>query len=1032
MKTIPMKLLVVVALLAACWRAEASGTWTPLVNKAPGNVTALLLLTDGTVIINDSSTSWWRLTPDVHGSYVNGTWSNFPSMNHARLYYASQVLANGNVFIAGAEDGDTGSSTSAEVWNSQSNTWNLVPNTDYPFRDAISKLLPDGKVLVNPFAVDTVLYDPVSNTTAVGPPTVVPYQEESDWVHLPDESILTVDFGATTSERYIPSLNQWIQDTSTPVYLWDTAGEIGSFHLLPNGKVFCIGAAPLTAIYTPSGSTAPGTWVKGPAIPNNLGATDAPAASMVNGKILMTVDPTGTYNPPTTFYEYDYVANALTQVNGPAGTTLNTATYVCRMLALPDGSILFSDGGTQFYVYQPDGTPLAAGKPSIQTLTTNPDGSFHLTGTGFNGISEGAKYNDDAQMDTNWPIVRATNNASGNVYYAKTFGWNPGVVATGTAVMATNFSFPASLPPGTYSLVVVANGNSSDAVTFNPYGAPSQVAKPTFSPGGGTYTSAQTVIINDSTNGATIRYTTDGSTPSETNGTVYSVSISIGSTATLQAIAYKSGDTDSSVASATYTVSNGSGCTSESGTTNTTLSSAQTGTFTITWDATPSISGINATMSLCNGNQTAYANYACIARFYTNGVIDAYNGTGYNAASTIAYTGGTTYHFEMDVNVSAKTYTEYVTPAGGSKTLVGSNYVFRLGDTTLNTFNVDISGSGSVNICNLSLGGTPPPQVATPTFSPSSGTYTSAQSVTISDSTSGATIYYTTNGSTPTTSSTVYSSPISVSSGTVTIEALGAKSGDTNSAVASGTYTISISPPPQVATPTFSPGSGTYTSAQSVTISDSTSGATIYYTTNGSTPTTSSTVYSSPISVSSGTVTIEAMGAKSGDTNSAVASATYTINSSSGCITATVSGGWKNSSMPSQTGTFTATFDATPSASPTNAVVALSNGAQTAYANFACLARFNPSGDIDARNGGAYAAASTIPYSAGVSYHFRLVVNVSANIYSIYVTPAGGSELTVGLNYGFRISDTSLSYWGLYVDPSSGGAGTVTVCNFSP
>src|SRR5208283_2376674 len=82
---------------------------------------------------------------------------------------------------------------------------------------------------------------------------------------------------------------------------------------------------------------------------------------------------------------------------------------------------------------------------------------------------------------------------------------------------------------------------------------------------------------------------------------------------------------------------------------------------------------------------------------------------------------------------------------------------------------------------------------------------------------------------------------------------------------------------PQTATPTFNPAAGTYTSAQSVTISDTTSGATIYYTTDGTTPTTDSPVYSSPIPVNS-TETIEAIAAASGFSNSAVASATYTIN----------------------------------------------------------------------------------------------------------------------------------------------------------
>ena len=87
----------------------------------------------------------------------------------------------------------------------------------------------------------------------------------------------------------------------------------------------------------------------------------------------------------------------------------------------------------------------------------------------------------------------------------------------------------------------------------------------------------------------------------------------------------------------------------------------------------------------------------------------------------------------------------------------------------------------------------PPAQVATPTFSPAGGTYTSAQNVAISCATSGATIRYTTNGSDPTASSTTYSSAIKVSS-TTTIKAKAFKSGMTDSAVASATYTIK--PPP--------------------------------------------------------------------------------------------------------------------------------------------------------------------------------------------------------------------------------------------
>lgn len=84
----------------------------------------------------------------------------------------------------------------------------------------------------------------------------------------------------------------------------------------------------------------------------------------------------------------------------------------------------------------------------------------------------------------------------------------------------------------------------------------------------------------------------------------------------------------------------------------------------------------------------------------------------------------------------------------------------------------------------------------------------------------------------------------------------------------------------QVATPAFDPVAGTYSSAVSVTLSDATNGVAIYYTTDHTTPSKASTLYTGPITVSS-TTTIEAVAMKNGFSDSAIASATYVISSTS-------------------------------------------------------------------------------------------------------------------------------------------------------
>ena len=163
-------------------------------------------------------------------------------------------------------------------------------------------------------------------------------------------------------------------------------------------------------------------------------------------------------------------------------------------------------------------------------------------------------------------------------------------------------------------------------------------------------------------------------------------------------------------------------------------------------------------------------------------------------------------------------------------------------------------------------------KVKTPKIMPAGGEVESGTEVTITCATEGATIHYTTDGSTPTSASPTYSSPIAVNAD-ITIKAIAVKAEMTDSSVAKASYVVVL---PKVATPTFAPAAGEVLSGTEVAISCATAGATIYYTTDGSTPTTASTEYTAAIEVTAA-VTIKAIAVKAEMTDSAVATAAYTI-----------------------------------------------------------------------------------------------------------------------------------------------------------
>jgi hypothetical protein len=143
----------------------------------------------------------------------------------------------------------------------------------------------------------------------------------------------------------------------------------------------------------------------------------------------------------------------------------------------------------------------------------------------------------------------------------------------------------------------------------------------------------------------------------------------------------------------------------------------------------------------------------------------------------------------------------------------------------------------------------------------------------------------------------------------------------------------------------------------------------------------------------------------------------------------TNTGSWQNTRIGSLTSTFTATFDGTPHQANMDGVIGLSKGSANDYEDLAAIVRFNAQGFVDARNGADYQAASAVPYTAGMSYHFRLVVRVPQHTYDIFVTPATGAEQVIGTNFAFRAEQASVTALDtLAVDAR---VGSHMVCNFA-
>jgi len=344
------------------------------------------------------------------------------------------------------------------------------------------------------------------------------------------------------------------------------------------------------------------------------------------------------------------------------------------------------------------------------------------------------------------------------------------------------------------SIKFTINGTSghrriaSITVTYSS-GSQQTVSAPTFSLDEGTYNEEKSVEISCATEGATIYYTIDGNDPT-TNSTVYSGAIEISKTTTVKAIAVKEGYDNSEVATAIYTIT-----TPVSG-------------YTIDFE-----SSLNCyvdwefdNIGLHNSEITAHG-----GNYYGANVNDDDNGVATATIKTKKPVANPTlfscYVSKESDNTKTSTWNVEVSSDGSTWTTVKSQNAASMNKGEWNEVSADLSDYSNVYVrlyyngstakravddISITLGGTP--KVATPTFSLAEGEYTEAKSVEISCTTEGATIYYTTDGNTPTVSSTVYSGAIEISS-TTTLKAIAVKSEMRNSDVAEVTYTINIPQP---------------------------------------------------------------------------------------------------------------------------------------------------------------------------------------------------------------------------------------------
>ena len=449
--------------------------WVPVSIPFPGSAGLALVRTDGNVMVEDRDTGlWWLLVPDEAGDYANGFWfPPFFPIHYDPAGFASAILPDGRIIVEGGEHnfGKKVDTTFGAIFDPETQMWTEVPAPKgfKKIGDASSVVLPDGTFMLGPCckSKQQLLLNADSLEWRLTGGGKADNNSEEGWTLLPNGKVLTIDVtnGTRVSELYDPNTGKWSATGDLPYVIASNCGkkivpEIGPAILRPDGTVFAVGANNKTAIYNSS----TGKWSAGPSFPDGFGSADGPASILADGNVLVQVSPC--FSAPSLFYEFD--GKNLIAAPFPPRALVDRS-EIGHMVVLPHkGHVLFTDASSDVEVYVPSGSPSNAWLP---TITSYPKSvirgqSYTVKGKRLNGMTQGAGFGDDAQMATNYPLVRITNNATGHVFYARTKNFSNMGVATGNAIVSATFIPNSAMETGAAKMVVVANGLASKSVAI--------------------------------------------------------------------------------------------------------------------------------------------------------------------------------------------------------------------------------------------------------------------------------------------------------------------------------------------------------------------------------------------------------------------------------------------------------------------------------------------------------------------------------------------------------------------------------------